>query len=444
LKKFPPPGVSTVTEVRCGAAPDPDARYFGHLKSRDVCVGNTCVNMEKMYCPEGCGQAFANTFSMKRHVEKMACPMLKTKLAQDENLRREHRINQLSAQHLDTRQLLEHVVRLEAQVAAQEERIAANAKETRERLDSLEKMLVPRIGTGHGVANANANASMVINNTNNINININANSNNNITINVLGKEDHSHLTPELLERCIKMAESGVLEMVRKIHFNPDKPENHNVRITSIKDWQSGLIQFRQGDDWDLTDKSVYRNMWLGGWKPLNRVWGDWECDGVTQEKLARVPNAFKVESFMETVEGICARMNIRAKPDATDTERAEVQAKIDRAHKDLRKIYFKPMEALLRSEYLKRKKAEAEAKKAGAGALPGPPPSAPVQVVVPGLVAAPAPVVTPAPHAHAHDEEEEEEEDLDAFMAQSLTESESESEREPDSDAEPCGLSCTA
>jgi hypothetical protein len=101
----------------------------------------------KCLCPEGCGQAFSNSFSVKRHVEKNACPMLKCKLAQDEHLRREHRINELMARQLDTRQLVEHVVCLEHKMQVVEEKLELETRETRKRLDNMEKILVAGTGT---------------------------------------------------------------------------------------------------------------------------------------------------------------------------------------------------------------------------------------------------------------------------------------------------------
>jgi hypothetical protein len=359
------------------------------------------------------------------------CPAVRDRINDDAALFMDHRVSELKAQGIDGDELMKQYVQLEVMVASHQEeakqQIATLRTElgahkaildaTQQRLDNLEKMRVP---SSDNTINQQQIAYTVNNTTNN-----------NITINVFGKEDLSHLTPEFLERCIKMEGGGVMEVVKKIHFDPEKPENHNVRITTIKDWQAGLIQFREGKDWGLTDKSAtYRDMWLGGWRPMNRVWGDWECDGVTKEKLARAPNAFKVESFMEAVEGICARMNIRAKPDATDEERAKVRAKIDRASKDLRKIFFKPMEALLRTEYIKRKQAEADTKKP----CPGPrshPIAAPAGPEA--IVAQTAPLVAPAAHMEGHVEEEE---DLEAFMAQVEDETSSESDSEPDCDTD--------
>jgi hypothetical protein len=333
-------------------------------------------------------------------------------------------MKELQDRGMDAQQLLEHVVVLEDEINALRELSSKETRETRERLDALEKMLVLR--SGNPIENANTSV-LYINTTNNTTNNVNVT----VNVNVVGKEDASHLTTEFLERSIQMEDGGgrgIIEVVKKLHYDPEKQENHNVRITSIKDWQLGLIECKLAKGWLMSQKAaLYRAMWLGGWRHASRVWADWECESVIRQKLARSPNASKIEAFVAFVEDIRVRLSVVVKPNATEEELAKYRAKIDRAEKDLRKIYFKPMDALLRTEYIKRKQAEADAKRAGpvAGkAIPGPP-----------NVQPPAPVVAPAPTV-MHPAQDDEEEDIGAFLAQSLTESESESESDDVAPAE--------
>jgi uncharacterized C2H2 Zn-finger protein len=85
------------------------------------------------------------------------------------------------------------------------------------------------IQNAHNVINANTvqNAHNLVNNNNNNNIHFH--------INNFGSEDLSHITAELLDRRLKeLHGKGIGNLVTDVHFHPDKPENHNVRINSRK------------------------------------------------------------------------------------------------------------------------------------------------------------------------------------------------------------------
>ena len=68
------------------------------------------------------------------------------------------------------------------------------------------------------------------NNTNNITNNIQ----NNIKLLNYKDTDTSHLTENDYVRCLEHYNFCVPHLIRKIHFNPKKPENHNVYISNLK------------------------------------------------------------------------------------------------------------------------------------------------------------------------------------------------------------------
>jgi hypothetical protein len=75
-----------------------------------------------------------------------------------------------------------------------------------------------------------------INNTqNNTNTNSNNTINNTIHINNYGEENLEMLTDEFKERCIKRPFYAIIDIIRKIHFNDDYPENKNMRIVNKRD-----------------------------------------------------------------------------------------------------------------------------------------------------------------------------------------------------------------
>ena len=75
-----------------------------------------------------------------------------------------------------------------------------------------------------------------INNTqNNNNNNTQNNTINNIHINNYGEENLEMLTDEFKERCITRPFYAIIDIIKKIHFNDDYPENKNMRIVNKRD-----------------------------------------------------------------------------------------------------------------------------------------------------------------------------------------------------------------
>jgi hypothetical protein len=72
-----------------------------------------------------------------------------------------------------------------------------------------------------------------INNTQNNNSNNTIN--NTIHINNYGEENLEMLTDEFKERCITRPFYAIIDIIRKIHFNDDYPENKNMRIVNKRD-----------------------------------------------------------------------------------------------------------------------------------------------------------------------------------------------------------------
>lgn len=72
------------------------------------------------------------------------------------------------------------------------------------------------------------------NNTNNINSQTNI-ENQYIVVNSFGNENIGHLTDQIICQLIKNAPfTCVPQLIEKIHFDPEHPENHNIKITNKK------------------------------------------------------------------------------------------------------------------------------------------------------------------------------------------------------------------
>ena len=84
-----------------------------------------------------------------------------------------------------------------------------------------------------------------IHNTNNKNKIIN------IHINNFGSENTEYLNKDYLNNLLHGAFTAIPKLIEKIHFNPNHPENHNIKITNKK---QPYIKVRKNDKWELHDK----------------------------------------------------------------------------------------------------------------------------------------------------------------------------------------------
>jgi hypothetical protein len=87
----------------------------------------------------------------------------------------------------------------------------------------------------------------IVNNTNNTNNTIN----NNIHINNYGDENLKHLRSKDFANLLSGIYSAVPKLIEKIHFDPDHPENHNIKYTNKK---LPYLKVMKNDKWQLVNK----------------------------------------------------------------------------------------------------------------------------------------------------------------------------------------------
>lgn len=63
--------------------------------------------------------------------------------------------------------------------------------------------------------------------------------------------DTSHLTEKDYRECFNHRNHCVKHMIEKVHFNPSKPENMNIRISNMKD---KYIMIYDGVQWNIADR----------------------------------------------------------------------------------------------------------------------------------------------------------------------------------------------
>ncbi len=93
----------------------------------------------------------------------------------------------------------------------------------------------------------------IINNNNTINNTINNNNNNtyNIQLVAYGQEQLDHLTDRHYKYIINKGFKSIQELVKFVHFNKNKPENHNVYISNMRDC---YVMIYNGKKWLLQDR----------------------------------------------------------------------------------------------------------------------------------------------------------------------------------------------
>lgn len=97
--------------------------------------------------------------------------------------------------------------------------------------------------------------------TENIHHNTNSHNTQNIQVNVIqnpfGKEDLSHISLPFMHRCVLRTNKGLLDLLEKVHFDPQKPGNANVRIMNRK---MPLAEVRdENGDWKFVRRDAVLN-----------------------------------------------------------------------------------------------------------------------------------------------------------------------------------------
>ena len=80
------------------------------------------------------------------------------------------------------------------------------------------------------------------------NSNITTNIQNNIKLLAYKSTDLSYLQDKDIIKCINHSNMCIPHLIRKIHFNPSKPENHNIYISNLK---NNYVMIYDGIKWNL-------------------------------------------------------------------------------------------------------------------------------------------------------------------------------------------------
>lgn len=110
--------------------------------------------------------------------------------------------------------------------------------------------------------------------------------------------DVSHLTHEDYTRAILKVNSCVKEMIEKIHFNPDKPENMNIYISNMKD---KYIMVYEDGNWTIKNKASELNELYDEKEMLLEDWLDEYGNPTLRQKFAKYLNNKTHEETMTMI-----------------------------------------------------------------------------------------------------------------------------------------------
>lgn len=152
---------------------------------------------------------------------------------------------------------------------------------------------------------ASKNTVITHNNTNNIYIQ-------NI-VNTFGNEDVSHLSKEFLSYCLMNPTKGLPSLIETIHYNPEKPCNHNIRNKSDK---RNLYEKFIDTEWRVCDATnCLDELIRKGYKILNSHYTDMTNEDpsiMDDEVKLRMHEKFRFLSDKQSNEYYAVKRELRA------------------------------------------------------------------------------------------------------------------------------------
>ena len=241
---------------RCGYENNIKTKYINHLRRKNICK-NTLSNSnlqneyikynisEKMMCQQN-----VNVLSIHQKKCQQNVNVLSTQnkeLFECEYCDKEFNSRQGRWRHLksckekikddeDKETLLNLVEMLNKQLDEQKEQLNKQLEEQREQIKEQNNQineLIKKAGINIGTQNIQQNIQQ------------------NIKILAYKNTDLSHLTDKDYLKCLKHSNFCIPHLIEQIHFNPKKPENHNIYISNLK---NNYVMIYNGNKWMINDR----------------------------------------------------------------------------------------------------------------------------------------------------------------------------------------------
>ena len=105
----------------------------------------------------------------------------------------------------------------------------------------------------------------------------------NIHINAFGNENTDYLDDKAILACISRVYKSIPSLLEKIHFDPQHPENHNIKITNKKLPYASVMGNNQ--KWKTVDrKDAIETMVLNGYNMLDEKYTENKDSFTTQKQ----------------------------------------------------------------------------------------------------------------------------------------------------------------
>ena len=219
---------------RCGYEINIKTKYSNHLRRKNICeplLSNN--NLHDEYIKYNISDKIiisSNNPQNPQNASNYECNFCEKNYSRKDNLIRHLKKCKEKDKEIEFKQdMVELVNRLNIQLTEQQEEF----KKVLEKRDKQIDVLIKKTGM-------NINNSVI---TQNIQQNIKLLAYNN--------SDISHLTDKDFLKCINHSNFCVPHLIKKIHFDPNKPENHNVYISNIK---NKYIMTYDGNKWNLQNE----------------------------------------------------------------------------------------------------------------------------------------------------------------------------------------------
>ena len=223
---------------RCNYTTFDKSRYINHLKRKKICENiNNVLNLNEEYVKYNIFNKLEKT--TKKPQKSTLVPQKNTNLVCKFCEKTFSRIDSLN-RHLKKckkQDLLNLVNLLNKQLEGHRIEKEEYKKEKEEYKKELEKRnkqideLIKKTGVNIGTQNNNIQ--------------------NNIQILAYNNTDISHLTDNDYLKCLKHSNFCIPHLIKQIHFNPEKPENHNIYISNLK---NNYVMVYDGFKWNIKDR----------------------------------------------------------------------------------------------------------------------------------------------------------------------------------------------
>jgi len=261
---------------RCGYKTLIKTKYMCHLRRKYICNNNNtddtlneeykiyniidkikiCENTQKI--PVNCDEythktlikypknnnEIINNDSDEDNINK--CEYCKKVLSSYKNLWRHLKTCKEKEKDDNNKNMIELVKLLNEQLKEQKEQM----KEEKEHMkEEKEQMKEERQILNNQIKEQNSQIKELIKKAGITNSNINIQQN--IKLLSYGNTDMSHLTDKDYMKCLNHSNFCVPYLIEQIHFDPQKPENHNIYISNIK---NNYVMLYNGKKWILKDR----------------------------------------------------------------------------------------------------------------------------------------------------------------------------------------------